>query len=106
LIRLARTSAGARHVTCKRPECPASGLEFPFGGLVVMAAWLRIVMAAFVLVVPGGFVLLLAYLGGKAMRESWQRASANGGAVSLGAVVGGLSFRDLVKQARGAASFG
>ncbi len=69
-------------------------------GLVV-----RTLVAVTVLVVPGAFLLLIAYAVFRAVRHSWRLAAGQSedGRVAVRDVLAQVSFRDVVREARGAA---
>jgi hypothetical protein len=72
-----------------------------------MAMWLRMMVAFTVLLVPGGFFLLLAYVYARAFRQRWRMAQAStpDGRVSLRNVANSLRLKDVVAEARAAATF-
>jgi hypothetical protein len=70
-----------------------------------MGALVRMVMLVAVAVVPGAFVALCAYVAGRVLVQSWQRASASAAGPDRGArvlreVLGAVSLRDITREAR------
>jgi len=69
-----------------------------------MGAVLRTLMVVMVLVVPGAFAVLVAYFAARMLRrgyiEARQRAGGSGSEVHLRDVIGMMSLRTVVQEAR------
>lgn len=74
-------------------------------GEQVMAAAIKTMMWVAVAVLPGAFVAVLAFLAFRTLRHSWltARQRSGNGPVPLKDVVGGVSLRSLVQEARAVA---
>jgi hypothetical protein len=67
-----------------------------------MGAMAKTMMLVVLAVIPGGFVALFAYVTGRALMQSWQRAAAAPGrsAGSFRAVFSTMRIGDLAREAR------
>ena len=70
----------------------------------VMGAVARLMMVVALTVVPGGFIALFAYVAGRTLMRSWQKAAAgpNRGPHTLRAVFSEIRFEDIAREARAA----